>query len=96
MPLTLTVPPAVARDVQTYAMGRGTTMAALVLEYLSKMALAERQTRKSENPVLKFCGVLSKGEADRMSAAVAEQRTITSSTSRISRQWPFSHCSKIN
>ena len=40
--------------------------------YLTKMALAERQTRKSENPVLKFCGVLSKGEADRMSAAVAE------------------------
>ena len=76
MPLTLTVPSAVARDVQTYATRRGTTMAALVLEYLTKMASAERQARKSENPVFKFCGVLSKGEADRMSAAVAELRTI--------------------
>ena len=76
MPLTLTVPPAIARDAQTYATRRGTTMAALVLEYLAKMASAERQVHKSGNPVLKFCGVLSKDEADRISEAVAEQRTI--------------------
>ena len=31
---------------------------------------------KYGNPVLKFCGVLSKDDADRMSAVVAEQRTI--------------------
>ena len=76
MPLTLTVPPAVARDAQTYATRRGTTMAALVLEYLARMASAERRAHKSGNPVLKFCGVLSEDEADRISEAVAEQRTI--------------------
>lgn len=76
MPLTLTVPPAIARDAQTYAMRRGTTMAALVLEYLARMASAERRAHKSGNPVLKFCGVLSEDEADRISEAVAEQRTI--------------------
>ena len=31
---------------------------------------------KYGNPVLKFCGVLSEDEADRISEAVAEQRTI--------------------
>ena len=76
MPLTLTVPSAVARDAQTYATRRGTTMAALVLEYLARMASAERRAHKSGNPVLKFCGVLSEDEADRISEAVAEQRTI--------------------
>ena len=51
-------------------------MAALVLEYLARTASAERRAHKAGNPVLKFCGVLSKDEADRMSAVVAEQRTI--------------------
>jgi len=76
MPLTLTVPPAIARDVQTYASRRGTTMAALELEYLARTASAERRAHKAGNPGLKFCGVLSKDEADRMSAVVAGQRTI--------------------
>ena len=51
-------------------------MTALVLEYLARMASAERRAHKSGNPVLKFCGVLSEDEADRISEAVAEQRTI--------------------
>lgn len=76
MPLTLEVPTSVARDVQTYASRRGTTIAALVLEYLARTASAERRTRKSENPVLKFCGILPKSEADRMQSVVLGQRAI--------------------
>ena len=51
-------------------------MAALVLEYLARTASAERRAHKAGNPVLKFYGVLSVDEADRMSTVVAEQRTI--------------------
>ena len=74
--MTLTVPPSVVRDVQTYASQRGTTIDALVLEYLTKTAAAVRRAHKCGNPVLKFCGVLPKGKADKMLSAVSEQRTI--------------------
>ncbi|MBQ2629991.1 MAG: hypothetical protein IJG13_09970 [Kiritimatiellae bacterium] len=76
MPLTLTIPPAVARDVKAYASRRGMTIDAFVLEYLTRTASIERRTQKRKNPVLKFCGVLTKGSADKMLSVVAEQRTI--------------------
>ncbi len=78
MPITLTVPPAVVDEVQSYAARSGTTLDALVLAYLMKTAAAERKTRKRRvaNPVLKFCGTLPKGEAERLMAVVAEQRVV--------------------
>ena len=76
MPLTLTVPPSVARDVQTYASQRGTTIDALVLEYLTRTASIVRRAHRRENPVFRFCGVLPKGTADKIRSAVSEQRTI--------------------
>ena len=76
MPLTLTIPPSVARDVRTYVSRKGMTIDAFVLEYLTRTALLERRTQKRKNPILKFCGVLAKGSADKMLSAVAEQRTI--------------------
>ena len=78
MPVTLSVPPKVVRDVESFAARSGTTMDALVLAYLVKTATEERRTRskRSRNPVLKFCGILPKGEAKRLSAVVSEQRVI--------------------
>ena len=79
MPLTLTVPPTIAHDVQMYASKRGTTITALLLEYLAQTASSERKSHKSENPVMRFCGVLPKGAAEKMMAVVSEQRTIDES-----------------
>ncbi len=76
MPLTLTIPPSVARDVKTYVSRKGMTIDAFVLEFLARTASIERRTQKRKNPVLKFCGVLAKGSADKMLSAVAEQRAI--------------------
>ena len=76
MPLTLAIPPSVARDVKTYVSRKGMTIDAFVLEYLTRTASIERRIQKRKNPVLKFCGVLAKGSADEMLSAVAEQRTI--------------------
>lgn len=76
MPLTLTVPPAIAHDVQTYASKRGMTITTLLLEYLTRTASSERKSHKTENSVMRFCGVLPKGAADKMMAVVSEQRTI--------------------
>ena len=75
MPVTLSVPPKVVRDVESFAARSGTTLDALVLAYLVKTATEERRTRskRSRNPVLKFCGILPKGEAERMRAVVSEQ-----------------------
>ena len=74
--MTLTIPPSVARDVKTYASRRGMTIDAFVLEYLTRTASIERRTQKRKNPVLKFCGILAKGSADKILSAVAEQRAI--------------------
>ena len=59
MPVTLSVPPKVVRDVESFAARSGTTLDALVLAYLVKTATEERRTRskRSRNPVLKFCGI---------------------------------------
>ena len=67
---------AVARAVKTYASRRGMTIDAFVLEYLTRTASIERRTQKRKNPVLKFCGILAKGSADKILSAVAEQRAI--------------------
>ena len=71
MPVTLSVPPKVVRDVESFAARSGTTLDALVLAYLVKTATEERRTRskRSRNPVLKFCGILPKGEAERLRTA---------------------------
>ena len=74
--MTLTIPPSIARDVNTYVSRRGMTIGAFVLEYLTRTAYLERKTHKRKNPVLKFCGVLAKGSADKMLSAIAEQRPI--------------------
>ena len=78
MPVTLSVPPKVVRDVESFAARSGTTLDALVLAYLVKTATEERRARskRSRNPVLKFCGILPKGEAERLNAVVSEQRVI--------------------
>jgi hypothetical protein len=52
------------------------TIDAFVLEYLTRTASIERKTQKRKNPVLKFCGILAKGSADKILSAVVEQRTI--------------------
>ena len=74
--MTLTIPPSVARDVNAYVSRRGMTIDAFVLEYLTRTASIERKTQKRKNPVLKFCGILAKGSADKILSAVAEQRAI--------------------
>ena len=78
MPVTLSVPSKVVRDVESFAARSGTTLDALVLAYLVKTATEERRTRSKRlrNPVLKFCGILPKGEAERLNAVVSEQRVI--------------------
>ena len=78
MPITLSVPPKVVHDVQSFAARSGTTLDALVLAYLVKTATEERRSRskREANPVMKFCGILPKGEAARLSAVVSEQRVI--------------------
>ena len=78
MPITLSVPPRVVRDVQTFAARSGTTLDALVLAYLVKTAVAERKARSKhrENPVLKFCGILPKEETERLMSVVSEQRVV--------------------
>ena len=74
MPITLSVPPGVVRDVQTFAARNGTTLDALVLAYLVKTASVERKARgrHKENPVLKFCGILPKEEVSRLRSVVSE------------------------
>ena len=78
MPVTLSVPPKVVRDVESFAARSGTTLDALILAYLVKTATEERRahSKRSRNPVLKFCGILPKGEAERLRAVVSEQRVI--------------------
>ena len=40
------------------------------------LGLAKTGASESDNPYMKFCGILRKGEADRLRDSVARQRTI--------------------
>ena len=66
-----------AEALRARARAVGTSVNRAVKEMLLPLlGLAKGETPESENPYMKFCGVLRKGEADRLRESVAAQRTI--------------------
>lgn len=75
MPITLYIPPAVAREVGEYAEAMGTTLSGMVYEYLVNTA-RELKKEKETSPFCKYCGILEEGEAERIRREIAPLRTI--------------------
>ncbi len=75
--ITIHVEDDFAEALRAHARRVGTSVNRAVKELLSPLlGLAKPGTSESDNPYMKFCGILRKGEADRLRESVAEQRAI--------------------
>ncbi len=75
--MTIHVEDDFAEALRAHARAVGTSVNRAVKELLSPLlGLAKTGASESDNPYLRFCGILRKGEADRLRDSVARQRTI--------------------
>lgn len=75
--MTIHVDDIFAEALRAHARNMGTSVNKAVKEMLSPMlGLARTEVPESENPFMKFCGILPKGEGARLRAAIETQRTI--------------------
>ena len=73
--MTIHVEDDFAEALRAHARRIGTSVNRAVKEMLSPL-LGLAKAGASDNPYMKFCGILRKGEADRLREAVAAQRAI--------------------
>ena len=79
--MTIHVEDDFAEALRAHARAVGTSVNRAVKEMLSPLlGLSKTGTSESDNPYMKFCGILRKGEADRLRDSVARQRTIDAGT----------------
>jgi hypothetical protein len=75
--MTIHVDDIFAEALRSRARDMGISVNKAVKEMLSPMlGLAKVEVPESDNPFMKFCGILPKGEGARLRASVAAQRTI--------------------
>ena len=75
--MTIHVDDIFAEALRSRARDMGISVNKAVKEMLSPMlGLAKAEMPESDNPFMKFCGILPKGEGARLRASVAAQRTI--------------------
>ena len=75
--MTIHVEDDFAEALRAHARRIGTSVNRAVKEMLSPLlGIARGGASESDNPYMKFCGILRKGEADRLRESVAAQRTI--------------------
>ena len=75
--MTIHVDDIFAEALRSRARDMGISVNKAVKEMLSPMlGLAKAEVPESDNPFMKFCGILPKGEGARLRASVAAQRTI--------------------
>ena len=75
--MTIHVEDDFAEALRAHARRIGTSVNRAVKEMLLPMlGIAKAGTSESDNPYMKFCGILRKGEADRLRESIAAQRTI--------------------
>ena len=75
--MTIHVDDIFAKALRSYAKSIGTSVNKAVREILAPhLGLAEDAISEADNPFMKFCGVLEKGEATRLNKSIADQRTI--------------------
>ena len=75
--MTIHVDDIFAEALRSRARDMGVSVNKAVKEMLSPMlGLAKAEVPESDNPFMKFCGILPKGEGARLRASVAAQRTI--------------------
>ena len=75
--MTIHVDDLFAEALRSRARDMGISVNKAVKEMLSPMlGLAKAEVPESDNPFMKFCGILPKGEGVRLRASVAAQRTI--------------------
>ena len=75
--MTIHVEDDFAEALRAHARAVGTSVNRAVKELLSPLlGLSKTGASESDNPYMKFCGILRKGEADRLRDSVARQRTI--------------------
>ena len=75
--MTIHVDDIFATALRSYAKSIGTSVNKAVREILAPhLGLAEDAISEADNPFMKFCGILEKGEATRLNKSIADQRTI--------------------
>ena len=75
--MTIHVDDVFAEALRAHARNMGTSVNKAVKEMLSPMlGLTRTEVPDSENPFMKFCGILPKGEGARLRATIEAQRTI--------------------
>ena len=75
--MTIHVDDIFAEALRSRARDMGISVNKAVKEMLSPMlGLAKAEVPESDNPFMKFCGILPQGEGARLRASVAAQRTI--------------------
>ncbi len=75
--MTIHVDDIFAEALRSRARDMGISVNKAVKEMLSPMlGLAKAEVPESDNPFMKFCGILPKGEGARLRASVEAQRTI--------------------
>ena len=75
--MTIHVEDDFAEALRAHARRIGTSVNRAVKEMLSPLlGIAKAGASEIDNPYMKFCGILRKGEADRLRESVAAQRTI--------------------
>ena len=75
--MTIHVEDDFAEALRAHARRIGTSVNRAVKEMLSPLlGIPKAGASESDNPYMKFCGILRKGEADRLRESVAAQRTI--------------------
>ena len=75
--MTIHVEDDFAEALRAHARRIGTSVNRAVKEMLSPLlGIARGGASESDNPYMKFCGILRKGEADRLRESVAAQRKI--------------------
>ena len=75
--MTIHVEDDFAEALRAHARRIGTSVNRAVTEMLSPLlGIARGGASESDNPYMKFCGILRKGEADRLRESVAAQRKI--------------------
>ena len=75
--MTIHVDDIFAEALRARAKDMGTSVNKAVREMLSPLlGLAKEEVSETENPFMKFCGILPKGEGARLRSSIAAQRTI--------------------
>ena len=75
--MTIHVEDAFAEALRAHARNVGTSMNKAIKDLLGPMlGIHETGSSAENNPFMEFCGIISDNEAERLNAAVAEQRKI--------------------